>query len=259
VSPTVLRELGATVTTVANQPDGQNINDACGAVHPQGLQESVREHHADLGIAHDGDADRSVFVCERGRLVDGDHILAALALDLKERGLLSRNTLVGTVMSNFGLEVAMEKAGITLVRTPVGDRYLLERMLAEGYNLGGEQSGHIIFLDHNTTGDGLITALQVLSLMKRTGRPMSELAHCMTSVPQVLLNVPVKEKRDLATVPEVQQAIRSGEARLNGIGRVLIRYSGTEPLLRIMVEGEEDSIIRSVAEELAGSVRTHLS
>ena len=172
---------------------------------------------------------------------------------------MSRNTLVGTVMSNFGLELAMTKAGITLVRTPVGDRYLLERMLADGYNFGGEQSGHVIFLDHNTTGDGLITGLQVLSLMNRAGRSLSDLAGCMTAVPQVLINVPVKEKRDLADLPEVQRAIQAGDARLNGTGRVLIRYSGTEPLLRIMVEGEQDTLIRAVADELAGAIQAHLA
>ena len=182
----------------------------------------------------------------------GDHIMAALALDLQTREHLKRDTVVGTVMSNFGLELALGKAGITLVRTPVGDRYLLERMLADGYNFGGEQSGHFIFLDHNTTGDGLISGLQVLSLMKRTGRPLSDLAKCMKAVPQILLNVQVKEKPDLAGLPEVQRAIRAGEAKLNGTGRVLVRYSGTEPLLRIMVEGEQESLIRSVADELAG-------
>ncbi len=259
VTPTVLRELGATVETIANQPDGTNINDDCGALHPERLCEAVKRHQAHIGIAHDGDADRVMFVCEQGCLVDGDHIMAALALDLKARGLLARNTLVATVMSNYGLELAMGKAGIALVRTPVGDRYLLERMVAEGYNFGGEQSGHLIFLDHNTTGDGLISALQVLSLMSRAGRPLSDLARSMTAVPQVLVNVSVKEKRDLASLPEVQQAIESGDARLNGTGRVLVRYSGTEPLLRIMVEGEQESLIRSVADDVANVIRAHLA
>jgi len=236
VAPKVLRELGATVWVIGDKPDGTNINHQCGAVAPQSLQDAVVQHQADIGIAHDGDADRAVFVCEQGRVVDGDHAIAALALDLHERGQLKRRTIVGTVMSNFGLELAMAKAGIALVRTPVGDRYILERMVTEGFNLGGEQSGHMIFLDHNTTGDGLVSALQVLSLMKRTGRSLSTLASCMTAVPQVLLGVPVKHKPDLATLPEVQQAIQMAESRLNGTGRVLVRYSGTEPLLRIMVE-----------------------
>ncbi len=258
-SPTVLRELGATVRGIGVTPDGKNINHGFGAVHPQRLQEAVKKCKAHLGIAHDGDADRSVFVCEQGKLIDGDHILAALALDLRDSGGLAKETVVGTVMSNFGLELALGKAGIRLLRTPVGDRYILERMVSDGLNLGGEQSGHLIFLDHNTTGDGLISALQVLRLMQRTGRSLSELAGCMTAVPQVLLNIPVKEKRDLASMPEVQHAIQAGEARLNGQGRVLVRYSGTEPLVRIMVEGEQDTVIRAVADELATSIRTHLA
>jgi phosphoglucosamine mutase len=258
VAPKVLRELGATVWVIGDKPDGTNINAKCGAVDPQCLQEAVVEHEAHIGIAHDGDADRSVFVCEQGKVIDGDHAIAALALDLHQCGQLKRHTLVGTVMSNFGLELAMAKAGINLVRTPVGDRYILELMMAEGYNLGGEQSGHLIFLDHNTTGDGLISALQVLSLMKRTGRPLSDLARCMTAVPQVLLGVPVKQKPDLSTLPDVQSAIKAAEVKLNGTGRILVRYSGTEPLLRIMVEGEQDAIIRSVADDLVGVVRTCL-
>jgi len=258
VAPKVLRELGATVWVIGDKPDGTNINAKCGAVDPQCLQEAVVEYGAHIGIAHDGDADRSVFVCEQGKVIDGDHAIAALALDLHQCGQLKRHTLVGTVMSNFGLELAMAKAGIKLVRTPVGDRYILELMTAEGYNLGGEQSGHLIFLDHNTTGDGLISALQVLSLMKRTGRPLSDLAQCMTAVPQVLLGVPVKQKPDLSTLPDVQSAIKAAEVKLNGTGRVLVRYSGTEPLLRIMVEGEQDAIIRSVADDLVGVVRACL-
>lgn len=258
VSPKVLRELGATVWVIGDHPDGTNINAGCGAVHPEQLQQAVQDHQADIGIAHDGDADRAVFVCERGQIVDGDHAMAALALDLHERGQLKQRTVVGTVMSNFGLELALAKAGIALVRTPVGDRYLLERMVADGYNFGGEQSGHLIFLDHNTTGDGLISGLQILARMKRTGRRLSELARCMTAVPQVLLNIRVKDKPDLAGLPEVQQAIQKGEASLNGTGRVLVRYSGTEPLLRIMVEGEQDSLIRSVADELARALRARL-
>ncbi len=257
-SPKVLRELGATVFVLADEPNGTNINADCGAVHPERLQETVRQQGAHLGIAHDGDADRALFVCEEGHLIDGDHAMAALALDLHAQGRLCRETVVGTVMSNYGLELALSKAGLNLVRTPVGDRYLLERMLAEGYNLGGEQSGHLIFMDYNTTGDGLISGLQVLGLMKRTGLPLSELARCMTAVPQVLLSIRVKQKRDLAQVPELQRAIQESQAKLNGAGRVLVRYSGTEPLLRIMVEGEPASLIQSVAEDLAGTVRTHL-
>jgi len=258
VAPTVLKELGAKVEIIGNKPDGMNINAGCGAVHPEQLQEAVRHHHADLGIALDGDADRAIFVCEQGTIIDGDHVMAALGLDMHQNGLLAKQTIVGTVMSNFGLELSMAKAGIKLVRTPVGDRYLLERMLAEGYNFGGEQSGHFIFLDHNTTGDGLISALQMLSLMKRTGKPLSELAQAMSAVPQVLLNVKVKQKPVLESIPDIDRAIQDSEARLNGSGRVVVRYSGTEPLLRIMIEGEKDSLINEVAENLAKVVRAHL-
>lgn len=258
VAPKVLRELGAKVEAIGVQPDGMNINAGCGAVHPEVLQEAVREHGAHLGIALDGDADRAIFVCEKGKVIDGDHIMAALGLDLHRHGQLAKQTVVGTVMSNFGLELALSKAGITLARTAVGDRYLLERMLGEGFNFGGEQSGHFIFLDHNTTGDGLISSLQVLSLMKRTQKPLSELAHAMTAVPQVLVNVKVSHKPKLETVPDLEEAIRAGERRLNGSGRVLVRYSGTESLLRIMVEGERDALIHEVADQLAQVVRTHL-
>ncbi len=258
VAPAVFRELGAEIEVIANTPDGMNINDGCGAVHPERLQEAVRRHGAHIGIALDGDADRAIFVCEQGTIIDGDHVMAALGLDLHAQGQLACQTVVGTVMSNFGLEIAMKKAGIQLMRTPVGDRYLMERMLADGYNFGGEQSGHFIFLDHNTTGDGLISALQILSLMKRTGKPLSELAKAMTAVPQILLNVRVKHKPDLNQIPDIQQAIKSAEVTLNGSGRVLVRYSGTESLLRIMVEGERDSTIREVADHLAEIVRARI-
>jgi len=258
VAPMILRELGAKVAVIGNEPNGMNINDGCGAVHPERLQEAVRHVKADLGIALDGDADRAVFVCEQGTVIDGDHVMAAVGLDLHGQGLLAKQTLVGTVMSNFGLELSMAKAGIKLLRTPVGDRYLLERMLAEGYNFGGEQSGHFIFLDHNTTGDGVISALQILSLMKRTQKPLSELAMAMSAVPQVLVNVRVTQKPTLESIPEIDQAIQTSERRLNGAGRVLVRYSGTEPLLRIMVEGEQDGVIKEVADDLARVVQAHI-
>ena len=258
VAPKVLRELGAKVEAIGVQPDGMNINAGCGAVHPEMLQKAVHEHGAHIGIALDGDADRAMFVCEKGNVINGDHIMAAVGLDLHRQGQLAKQTVVGTVMSNFGLELALSKTGLTLARTAVGDRYLLERMLTDGYNFGGEQSGHLIFLDHNTTGDGLISALQVLSLMKRTQQPLSKLAQVMTAVPQVLLNIKVSHKPELDTVPDLMQAIQAGERRLNGTGRVLVRYSGTESLLRIMVEGERDALIHEVADQLARVVRTHL-
>jgi len=255
VFPKVLRELGATVWVIGDAPNGTNINAHCGAVHPEQLQGAVRDHQADIGIALDGDADRAVFVCEQGDVVAGDNALAAFTLNLSQGGLLKKDTVVGTVMSNFGFELAMNQAGINLIRTPVGDRYILERMVADGYVLGGEPSGHLIFLDYHTSGDGLITGLQMLKLMKRTDQKLSKLAECMTAVPQVLLGVKVPHKPNLESIPQLQQAIEAGKIRLNGMGRVLVRYSGTEPLVRVMVEGQNDSVIREVAQELAGVVK----
>ncbi|GJL65579.1 MAG: phosphoglucosamine mutase [Nitrospirales bacterium] len=256
VFPKVVQELGAKIWVIADQPDGININLNCGAVHPEKLQEAVRTHQADIGIALDGDADRCVFVCEGGQVVDGDHALAAFALDLKERGILKHNTVVGTVMSNFGFELAMTQSGINVERTPVGDRYILERMVKEDFSLGGEQSGHMIFLDYHSSGDGMISGLQMLKLMKRSGKPLSELTQCMQSIPQVLLGVEVPHKPDLASLPKLQQAITVNQERLNGTGRILVRYSGTEPLVRVMVEGQNDSMIQEVAEELVSVVKS---
>lgn len=255
VFPKVVRELGAEVSVIGNEPNGTNINAGYGAVSPERLQEAVRAHRAQMGIAVDGDADRAVFVSEHGDVVHGDQVLAAFALDLQRRKRLNHETVVSTVMSNFGFELAMKKAGINVLRTPVGDRYVLERMLADGYNLGGEQSGHILFLDYHTTGDGLIAGLQMLKLVKRAGSPLSELTQCVEVVPQVLLGVRVKRKPELESLPEVQQAIRAGEERLNGTGRILVRYSGTEPVARVMVEGQNDSEIRELADELAGVIK----
>ena len=255
VFPKVIRELGAVVHIIGDEPDGTNINAGVGAMCPERLQEVVRAQRSDIGIALDGDADRSVFVDEQGSIVTGDQVLAALACDLQQHGRLNKHTVVGTVMSNFGMETALQKAGIQLIRTPVGDRYILERMRANGYNLGGEQSGHFIFLDYHTTGDGLISGLQMLKLLKRTARPLSEIARCMEVVPQVLLGVAVTQKPDLASLPELQQAIRSCEKALKGTGRVCVRYSGTEPLVRVMVEGQNSSQIRQIADALGGVVR----
>jgi phosphoglucosamine mutase len=255
VFPKVIRELGAEVHVIGDDPDGTNINAGFGAMCPERLQGVVRTQGADIGIALDGDADRAVFVDEQGDVVTGDQVLAAFAFDLQHRGRLHKQTVVGTVMSNFGFEAAIRKAGLTLIRTPVGDRYILERMLADGYNLGGEQSGHMIFLDYHTTGDGLISGLQMLKLVKRAARPLSDVARCMEAVPQVLLGVEVSHKPDLSSLPELQQAIRSGEEALNGTGRILVRYSGTEDLVRVMVEGQNDAQIRHVANELVGVVK----
>ena len=255
VTPMVLKELGADVVVINDAPSGININHNCGALHPEDLQKKVVEHQADIGIAHDGDADRAVFVDEKGKVVDGDALLVAFALALHQEKMLKGATLVTTLMSNMGVEIALRSEGIRVVRTPVGDRYVLEKMIKEGYNLGGEQSGHVIFLDYNTTGDGLITALQLLSLMKRTGKTVSKIAACMTALPQVLTNVKVQRKQELAEIPEVQKAISDCEEKLKNRGRILVRYSGTEPLLRIMIEGEDRETISKMAEELAGIVR----
>ncbi|MEO5657437.1 MAG: phosphoglucosamine mutase [Nitrospiria bacterium] len=256
VTPMVLRELGADVITIADRPNGTNINQHCGALYPEALQKAVLAHHADLGIAHDGDADRVIFCDEHGKIVHGDQILALCALELERNGRLAGHTVVATVMSNLGLEITLRQAGISMLRTAVGDRYVLERMLKDGFVFGGEQSGHIIFLDYNTTGDGLITALQVLAIMEKTGKRLSELSTCMTVLPQVLVNVRVADRRNLETIPAYAAALSDMERRLGPQGRILVRYSGTEPLVRVMVEGEDFSVISGVAEELADTLRT---
>ncbi len=255
VSPTVLRELGADVVALHAAPDGVNINAGCGSLHPEEAQRVVVAERAHAGFAHDGDADRVLAVDERGALVDGDQILAMCALDLAADERLPARTVVATVMSNVGLEVAFREAGITLVRTAVGDRYVLEEMLRHGYTLGGEQSGHIIFAEHNTTGDGIVTVLQVLATMVRSGKRLSELAACMRRFPQVLENVRVSRKEDLTTLASVQQAIRDAEDALTGSGRVLVRYSGTEPLVRVMIEGPDEAGIRALAEPITAAIR----
>ena len=259
IGPRVLLELGAEVISLYAEPNGTNINQGCGSLYPEVISRAVVANRAHLGIAFDGDADRVILCDENGRVVDGDGVMAICALHMIRQGRLRHNVLVATVMSNLGLELALREAGGRLVRAAVGDRYVMEMMLEGGYNLGGEQSGHLIFLDHNTTGDGLITALQVLATMKQDGKLLSELAACMRTYPQVLVNVKVKEKRDLASVPEIAARIAEVEKDLQGSGRLLIRYSGTEPKLRIMLEGEDEAVIARYAEELAGLVRTHLA
>ncbi len=254
VAPSVLEELGAEVITLGVNPDGKNINAGCGSLYPEVMAAVVREHGADLGIALDGDADRVIFVDEHGDLVDGDSVMAICATRMLAAGTLKKQTLVATVMSNMGLEIAIKKAGGVLVRTAVGDRYVVEEMRRSGYNLGGEQSGHMIFLDHNTTGDGVLSALQVLEVVQRTGKRLSELAQVMEALPQVLLNVRVKQRTDLSTLPEVSKVIADVEEKLGEQGRVLIRYSGTEPLLRIMLEGADQAQIEKLAAEIAAAV-----
>jgi phosphoglucosamine mutase len=259
VAPEVLRELGAEVIPIGVRPNGRNINRQCGATHPEGLARLVVRQKADLGIAFDGDGDRCILVDHTGRVVDGDHIMAICALDMHQRQTLKRKTVVATVMSNLGLEMALKKQGLKLVRTQVGDRYVLEAMLQGGYNLGGEQSGHLVFLNHSTTGDGILTALRLLTVMLREQKPLAELARCMEVYPQVLLNLRVTEKRDLREVPQAQKAIQAAEKRLKGWGRLLVRFSGTEPLLRVMVEGEKSAEIHEVAQELVHSLDTCLN
>ncbi len=231
-------------------PDGENINRDCGTLHPGSLARVVIDKGCHLGVALDGDADRAIFVDETGAVCDGDEILTMVAADLLSHGALANNTVVATVMSNLGLDLAIEALGGRVVRTPVGDRYVVEEMQRGGYNVGGEQSGHLVFLDHTTTGDGLITALLVLALMVEHGRPLSELRKVMQRTPQVLLNVRVREKRSLSDLRAVQHAIRSAESRLQRRGRVVVRYSGTEALARVMVEGDDGEVIRRLAEDI---------
>lgn len=258
VAPAVLTELGAEVIPIGVDPNGMNINDGCGSMHPEVMAEKVREYRADLGIALDGDADRVIFVDEGGVEVDGDHIMALCGTELIKTGQLKKKTVVATVMSNMGLDIAMKKVGGKVIRTAVGDRYVVEEMLKGGYNLGGEQSGHMIFLDHNTTGDGILSALQVLSIIQRSGKKLSELAQVMTSLPQVLVNVRVRKRADLQDIAPIKKVIDDVEAELGDKGRVLVRYSGTEPLLRIMIEGENQDRIDVLADQVAGAVREHL-
>ncbi len=258
VAPAVLTEFGAEVITLGVEPNGMNINDGCGSLHPEVMARKVREFRADLGIALDGDADRVIFVDENGDEVDGDHIMAICGTEMLKTGELKKKTVVATVMSNMGLDIAMKKAGGKVIRTGVGDRYVVEEMRKGGYNLGGEQSGHMIFLDHNTTGDGILSALQVLAIIQRSGKRLSDLAKVMTSMPQVLVNVRVRKRADLAEIAPIKLAIDEVEAELGETGRVLIRYSGTEPLLRVMIEGADQTRIAELADRLACLVKEHL-
>ena len=258
VAPAVFEELGADLIMFGVEPDGENINLNCGSLYPEVISKAVKENKADLGIALDGDADRVIFVDENGELVDGDHIMAICAVEMMRDGKLNRNTLVTTVMSNMGLDVAVKNIGGNLVKTAVGDRYVVEEMLRSGYNLGGEQSGHIIFLDYNTTGDGIISALQILAIMKRQNKKLSELAEIMVTFPQVLLNVKVKQKKEIDNVPEIASKVKKIEKKLGDRGRVLVRFSGTEPILRVMLEGEDHTEISAMAEEIADCVKKNL-
>jgi phosphoglucosamine mutase len=261
VAPELFASLGIDTIVIADRPDGRNINLDCGSTHPEWLARTVVERGCRMGVAFDGDGDRAIFVDERGHVVNGDAVLLMCARQLQREGRLKGNTIVATVMSNIGLEIACRESGIGLVRCLVGDKYVMEEMLKQDISLGGEQSGHVIFSDYLYTGDGLCTALNVLRTVARTGRPLGSLAADLTNYPQVLLNVRVREKVDLQTVPAVAAAIAGVEARVtgpDGQGRLLVRYSGTEPLLRVMLEGRHEGDIRAWAQEIIDVVKQHL-
>jgi phosphoglucosamine mutase len=258
-TPWLLRELGADVISMNDRPDGVNINAACGSLHVEGLQRAVRLHKAHIGIAHDGDADRTIFSDEKGTIVDGDKVMGMCALEMKRMGVLKKNTLVSTVMSNYGLEKFLERNNIQLIRTKVGDRYVVEKMLGEGFNLGGEQSGHIIFLDYNTTGDGPLTAVQVLNIMKTKDAPLSKLSAEIKLYPQILTNIEVTQKCHMKRMPDIEQVTKRAEKKLAGRGRILVRPSGTEPKIRVMVEGKDPKLTKKVSEDITRTIRKVLS
>ena len=255
VAPAVLEELGARVIVIGNTPDGKNINRGFGALHPETMCKTVKKTGANLGIALDGDADRLIVSDEKGRVVNGDAVMAICGLDLIRRKALPKKTLVSTVMSNMGLDQAIAKAGGRVLRTRVGDRYVVEELRRGGYSFGGEQSGHLIFLDHATTGDGTVAALALLAVMVESGRSVSELASCMTVFPQAQLGLQVSSKPELGSLPEVMRSIRDVEKKLGGSGRVLVRYSGTEPKVRVLVEGPDQKVIDSYAAQIAGELK----
>jgi phosphoglucosamine mutase len=256
VGPDALEELGAEVVAIGVDPNGTNINLNCGAVHLDAIRETVLREHCNVGIALDGDGDRVMLIDERGEVFDGDDVMALLGRKLAAEGRLKGNAVVGTVMSNFGLELALRDAGVRLIRTEVGDPAVAREMRLNSYNLGGEQSGHVIFMDHSTTGDGLISALLVLAHLAESGRTLSEL-RAMRRVPQVLENVRVKNRVPLAEMPDVQRIIADAEKRLAGTGRLLVRYSGTEMLARVMVEGEDGIAIKTLAQEIGAAIQKY--
>jgi phosphoglucosamine mutase len=255
-TPCILRELGAELTVAHNQPNGTNINANCGSTHPEEIQRLVKETGAQVGVTNDGDADRVLLCDENGDIVDGDEILAIASIDLLQAGRLRENTLVATVMSNFGLDEALSDAGGKVFRTKVGDRYVIEEMVRRDLNLGGEQSGHMIFRDYSTTGDGIVSALQILRIMRTTGKPLSELKRCLTKYPQAQRNLRVKQKPPLEEMPHVMKLVGEAEAELSGKGRVLLRYSGTEPKIRLLIEGRELDQIDGHANRIAEAIQT---
>jgi phosphoglucosamine mutase len=256
VAPDALWELGADVISIGVEPDGFNINEDCGSTAPEAFCRKVREMRADIGIALDGDADRVVIADERGHLIDGDQVLAAIAESWREDGRLAKPGVVGTVMSNLGLERHLQSLGLELVRTPVGDRYILERMREHGYNVGGEQSGHIILSDYTTTGDGFVAALQVLAVVQKQHKPVSQVCHRFDALPQVLKNVRYRGGKPLEH-QNVQSAIASAQARLNGHGRLVIRPSGTEPVIRVMGEGDDKAMIEEIVDGIVDALTEH--
>jgi phosphoglucosamine mutase len=256
IAPTVFQELGADIVVIGASPNGKNINHNCGSLHPEAMVSMVNKLKADAGIAFDGDGDRVILCDEHGNIIDGDYIIAMNAVKMKRDGRLKGNGVVATVMSNIGLELALKKEGIKLVRANVGDRYVLESMLKEGYILGGEQSGHVIFGEYTTTGDGIVTALQVLSLMVVLDKRLSELSRVMDKYPQVIVNVKVSTKTPFSQLPEVEKVIHAVSEKLKDKGRVLVRYSGTEPLARIMIEGEDQKLIQSYASDIAEVIKS---
>lgn len=255
LAPRLFSELGAKVLAINNDPDGTNINLNSGSLYPKALQALVVEERAHLGLAFDGDGDRAILVDEKGRLVDGDHVLAICGLDLARKNRLPGNAVVSTVMSNIGLEIALARENVRLVRTQVGDRYVSDEMRKSGAILGGEKSGHVIFTEHSTTGDGMVTALRVLGVMLETGKSLSELAGQMEEFPQLLVSIPVRNKSGWEKVPEIASAIKSAEKRLAGRGRILVRASGTEKLIRVMAEGPDQSELEEIVEEICTVVK----
>lgn len=258
IAPLVFRELGAEVVSINDQPNGININLNCGALHPQNMAELVSKYKADIGFSFDGDGDRLIVADEKGNILDGDYIMAIIGRFLIEKNRLPKTTIVTTVMSNYGLEKSIEEVGGKIIRTDVGDRYVVEECLKNNLSFGGEQSGHVVFLDYATTGDALLTALEMLKVIKERGRKLSELALCMRKFPQVLMNVKIKEKKPFEDIPQVSERIHQSKCKLDGNGRLLVRYSGTEPVCRIMVEGQKQALVEEIGYSIAKAIEEEI-